>query len=191
MLFGKKYQQLSDEELMNKSSDGDQRAFSEIYNRYSQKMMNYFYRMLWQDKEKAEDFTQEIFSKLIQQPKKFDANKKFSSWLYSVAANMCKNEYRHQEVVNRASDELAHTYDDRTEMSDGVDKQFFKSELNRALDLLNADQRTVFIMKFKQGLKAKEIAEILDCSEGTVKSRVFYSLKILSKELESFKTYLK
>ena len=88
------YKELDDELLMVKVSDGDSAAFSEIYDRYSTPLINYFYRMLWRDRERAEDFMQELFTKLIHKPHLYNPDRRFKTWMYSIANNMCKNEYR-------------------------------------------------------------------------------------------------
>jgi len=186
MIFSLNHKKMSDEDLMQKSANGDHRAFAKLYDRYGKKMHAYFYKMLWNDAEKAKDFTQDLFGKIIEKPHLFDQNKKFSSWIYSIAGNMCKNEYRSAEVRTRAGKELIYTADGTSFNKENTDMNFFKDDLDKALDLLNEDQRIVFIMKYKQGFKTKEIAECMDCSEGTVKSRLFYALKILSKELSMY-----
>ena len=75
-LFKKNYETYDDEELMLLFQKGDRKAFEEIYERYSDHLVNFFYQKLWQDREKAEDKTQDIFSKIIQNPKLFDPTKK-------------------------------------------------------------------------------------------------------------------
>ena len=186
MIFNRNYTKYTDEDLMSKSAGGDSKAFARLYDRYGKKIHSYFYRMLWNDKEKSEDFTQDLFSKIIEKPHLFQEGKKFSSWIYSIAANMCKNEYRSAEVRKRAQVELEYTLDTSNKMNEGLDADYFKKDLDQAINELNADQRTVFILKYKQGLKIKEISECLDCSEGTVKSRLFYAIKKLSSELEAY-----
>jgi len=186
MIFNRNYTKYSDEELMSKSRDGDTKAFSILYDRYGKKVHSYFYRMLWNDREKSEDFTQDLFSKIIEKPHLFQEGKKFSSWIYSIAANMCKNEYRSAEVRKKAQVELEYTTSSFDSISEQTDSKFFKHDLDIAIDQLNPEQRAVFILKYKQGLKIKDISDCLDCSEGTVKSRLFYAIKKLSSELEAY-----
>ena len=101
---------MSDEDLMIAISKGDKRAFDEIYERYSGPLMGYFMRMLWRDREKAEDFVHDLFAKIIRKPELFDPSRKFKTWVFSVANNMCKNEYKKQEVRKNTSNGLDHTY---------------------------------------------------------------------------------
>ena len=105
-LVKKSYTAETDENLMREVIKGDNLAFSEIYDRWSKPMLNYFYKMLWQDREKAEDFMQEIFTKIIHKPQLYNPSRAFKTWIYSVANNMCKNEYRRAEVRKGTSNSL-------------------------------------------------------------------------------------
>ena len=92
MLFFKpSYKKSSDEELMLSISKGEKKAFDELYARYADALLRYFTRLLWKDREKAEDFVHDLFAKIIQKPELFDASRTFKTWVYSVANNMCKN----------------------------------------------------------------------------------------------------
>jgi len=178
----------TDEELMEAISNGNQKAFGILYDRWSRIMLNYFYKMLWQDREKAEDFMQDLFTKIIHKPYLFNTSRSFKTWVYSVANNMCKNEYRKQEVRKGTSNNL------NEEISiagtESPDKQHdmnqFNDRLKEELNELSDNHRKVFIMRFKQNLSIKEIAEIMQTSEGTIKSRIFYTLKKLSENLKEF-----
>ncbi len=183
------YSTYTDEQLMDEVVKGNSRAFTELYERYSKPMLNYFYKMLWQDKLKAEDFMQELFTKIIQKPHLFNSKLRFKTWIFSIANNMCKNEYRKQEVRKDSNNDLH----DNMAINDGsdnqikkVDESLFNDRLKEELKELSVSHREVFILRFKQGLSLKEIAEVLDVSEGTVKSRVFYTLKKLSASLKEF-----
>ena len=187
MNINKDYKLLSDEDLMGYLSQGDEYAFNTLYLRYSPKLMSFFIRMLWKDKEKAEDFTQDIFSKIIQKPQLFNPSKKFSTWIFSIANNMCKNEYRKQSVRSNVHEKIRFSENGIEHQHNEYDKNMVKKELNSAINHLDEKHKVVFIMKYKQHLSIKEIAEVINISEGTVKSRLFYSLKKLSEKLTVFK----
>ena len=72
------YQQLADEKLIVAITNGDSSAFNELYKRYNERLLYYFYRMLWNDKEMAQDFLQDLFIKIIDKPHLFDVERKFS-----------------------------------------------------------------------------------------------------------------
>lgn len=180
----------TDEHLMQEVIHGNARAFSLLYDRYSEKMIRYFYRMLGQDREKAEDFTQDIFTKLIEKPHLYDSSKKFSTWLYSIANNMCKNEYRRLAVRKNTipgEPDSNKTKDENSEdIITSMDKKTFNKLLDIELGLLDEKHRSTFIMRYQEEMSIKEISEALDISEGTVKSRLFYTIRKLSEKLKVF-----
>jgi len=177
----------SDEDLISFAKKGDREAFEEIYDRYFSKLQSFFKRALWNDNELAEDLTQELFVKVIKNLKKFDTKKSFKTWIYSIGNNMCKNQYRHKEVRERAGVELKYaTVIKMHKGESAIDQKIFKEELERALDDLDYKKRTCFILRFKHDLSIAEIAEIEGCSEGTIKSRIFYTLRSLADTLKPF-----
>ena len=186
-LFRTEHASLSDERLMELIVRGDERAFGALYDRYQRKLMAYFSRMLWNDRIKAQDFTQELFTKIAQRPQSYDPSRPFSTWLYSVANNMCKNEYRHAEVKKVAAEHLKHE-PDRVDghHGDGVDKAFFRQRLDGELEKMDPDHKATFVMRYHEDMAIKEIAQVFGISEGTVKSRLFYTLKKLAERLNEF-----
>lgn len=189
----KNYQEISDEQLMVLLGEKDQRAFRELYQRYSKRMLNFFYKMLWQDRLKAEDFMQELFTKLIHKPHLYDEKRAFKTWIYSIANNMCKNEYRKQEI--RKGTNLQIEYDVVGESGEqaikSMDYKNFNQKIDFVLAKIDTNKKETFELRYRQEMSIKEISEIMECSEGTVKSRIFYTLKILNSELKEFETMLK
>lgn len=177
----------SDERLMELVVRGDERAFGALYDRWKHRLLGYFHRMLWQDRERAQDFLQDLFMKLAKNPASYDPARPFSTWLYSVANNMCKNEYRREEVRRNARPYID-TGNGITAAveGDGVDHDRFRRRLNEELDRLEADQRGTFVMRYHQDMAIKEIAAVFGISEGTVKSRLFYTLKKLAERMREF-----
>jgi RNA polymerase sigma-70 factor (ECF subfamily) len=188
-LFKTPYHSMTDEELMRSLSGGDKRAFDELYVRYSGPLLGYFMRMLWRDREKSEDFLHDLFAKIIQKPEYFDADRSFKTWIYSIANNMCKNEYKKQEVRKGIKNGLDNHYglsDSSVNVMSEVQDAQFRSAFERGMQLLDEKHREAFALRHIEGLSVKEIAEILNINEGTVKSRVFYAIKYLSEELKVF-----
>lgn len=188
-LFRKNYRKCSDEELFRVLDSRAEDAFDELYRRYHKKMLFFFFQMLGGDEEKAADFLHDLFLKILEKPERFNPDKRFSTWIYTVATNMCKNEYRNQSVRNV----VGNGYDmnrfggpTTSDASEQVDHNLFKDSLNLELEQMSAEHRTVFILRFQEGLPLKEIAQVMGTSEGTVKSRLFYTLKKLGKKLEVF-----
>lgn len=180
----KNYSKSSDEELMLYISNGKEKAFNELHSRYAKKLLYFFFQKL-NDEEKAQDFLQDIFIKIIDNPTKFDATKKFSSWIYSVAYNMCKNEFRDESkrIVNHNF--IANNHEvDKIPFFCEIDLNLFHTTLKQALNNLDESHRITFEMRYFHELSLSEIAEITDTSLGTVKSRLFYTTKKLSKSLQ-------
>lgn len=189
-LFRKEYQSLSDEQLVIAMAGGDQRAFDQLYGRYSGPLVAYFMRMLWRDREKAEDFVHDLFTKLIHRPELFDPSRSFKTWVYSVANNMCKNEYKKQEIRKNTSnglDGMVHQPADGTKNTmEDVHHSLFKEAFNEQILELDVKHREVFELRHFEGLSMKEIADVLEINEGTVKSRLFYATKYLAEALKDF-----
>lgn len=178
------------EEVIQKNAG----AFEEIYDRYAEPIMNYFFRMIQHDREKAEDFTHDLFTKIVQKPELFDPSRPFKTWLYSVANNMCKNEYKKLAVrknVTSGIDGSMNVSNEDRSAAIQTDENTFKEELKEALEELEDKHREVFVLRYFDELSVKEIADAVGVKEGTVKSRIYNATKKLSKELAHFQAVLK
>lgn len=187
LFFRRNYQSLSDEELLVLHRKGKSEAFEELYQRYHRKVFYFFYKMLGQDKDKADDFLHDLFLKVIERPEIIDPDRKFSSWLYTVAGNMCKNEYRKLEVQRQKNINVSIEESEEHDHDESLTHQSFKKDLHKCLDRLEPEVRMIFLLRFDEELQIKEIATITGCSEGTVKSRIHYTLKKLSDQLKIYK----
>lgn len=180
----------SDEQLMAAIQNGKSSSFEALYHRYSKRLLIYFYRMLGSE-DKAQDFLQDIFLKIIEHPKAFDTKRTFSNWIFSIAANMCKNEYRSREVRKNATQngkvmETANQINTDAETEEEIDRMQFKTRLLKEVQEMENDQRSIFLLRFQENLSIKEISQILNCPEGTVKSRLFYITRKLAIKLKDF-----
>lgn len=188
-LFRPSYHSETDEKLMRLLSQGDKRAFDEIYKRFANALKGYFLRMLWRDEAKAEDFVHDLFVKLIKNPGAFDDGRSFKTWIYSVACNMCKNEYKKQEVRKNTFtgiDQFFSISDKGVNVLNEVELNHFGEEFEKHLEDLKQEHKEVFSMRHFDGLSIKEIAEATNVNEGTIKSRLFYATKCLAEKLKEF-----
>ncbi|MDP2724497.1 MAG: RNA polymerase sigma factor [Bacteroidales bacterium] len=177
------YPLLADEKLIVAITNGDSSAFNELYKRYNERMLYYFYRMLWNDKEMAQDFLQDLFIKIIDKPHLFDVERKFSTWIFSIAHNMCKNEYRNRvvrDIVEKGTDTDYIPDDEETTNYSSFQIEDVFSCLNEFDEM----HRTAFLLKYREGLSIDEISSILELPVGTVKSRLFYTRKKIQKKLQ-------
>ncbi len=182
---------MSDPELMLHLKKGETLAFDELYARYGKQLLGYFIRMLNYDKPKAQDALHDLFLKVIEKPELFDGSKNFRTWIYTIAYNICKNMYKHTEIVKEVIDELkqSNSYLDENFFSHSaakIDAAVFKNALKAVLSELPAEKKTAFILRYQEERSIGEIAEIMNCEEGTVKSRIHYTLKIISEKLQLF-----
>jgi len=189
-----KYSEFSDEYLIQLQVNGDSAAFNELYKRYSDRLLYYFYRMLGNSHEKAQDFLQDIFIKLMGKSSTFDPSRKFTTWIFSIAHNMCKNEYRRMDIrkdvaIDAYSEYLLDNEEPSFENA-GSDMNQFTKELFEELQSFDEIHKTAFLLRYREGLPVKEIGQILEISEGTVKSRLFYTRRKLSEKLSKYRNAL-
>lgn len=185
MLFKKKINiETSDEELMSFIRKGNKEAFSLIYDRYADRMLKFFYFRLNNDNDTANDFVQDLFIKIIDKPELFNPEKCFSSWLYSLAHNMIKNEYKKQ--TNRSELLKLYEYDSiAIDEHEFINREFGES-LEKELNLIEPINRNIFKLRYTDELTIREISEITGIAEGTVKSKLFYTIKKLSDKLSIY-----
>ena len=183
---------LSDEELMFFLSNGEVLAFDEIYSRYNKRLLGYYIRMLNFDKSLAEDALQDLFLKIAEAPEKFDNTRSFKTWIFSVASNSCKNYYRHKKIVSESETEIQYANEKVNDKvflnaASKMDALIFREMLEEALNELPAEKKEAFILKYQEEKTIAEIALIQGCPEGSVKSRLYYTIKVLEEKLKIFK----
>jgi len=192
-------QQITDEQLMQRFLEGDSRAFETLMNRHSRKLYNFILRKVGGNPEKAADILQDSFLRVVSKADSFQRHSKFTTWLYTIARNLCidaarKASYRQHARLDQPlskSDEGGATLGDKVaSKSPGADVETrdkrFREALTGALAKLPDEQREVFEMREFQGLKFREIADILSIPENTVKSRMRYALSGLRDSLKKF-----
>ena len=185
MLFKRKMNTNStDEELMQMVRKNNREAFSMLYDRYSDKLLKFFYYRLNCDADLANDFLQDLFLKIVGKPQLFDLSKSFSAWIYSIAINMIRNEYNKQSVRSN----LMNLYlrDSESSITINSETEDFLQNLEAELELMKPIDKEIFKLRYSDELSIREIAEIVNIAEGTVKSKIFYIQKKLSEKLYMF-----
>lgn len=174
-----KLKYLKDEELVALYVDSQKNIyFEEIYERYANKVYRKCYSFVY-NQAKAEDFTHDIFLKLIVKIGTFKETSKFSTWLYSITYNFCMDQIRvtkkNQEVALEGDYEPADDYEDQDLM------QMQGSQLNKSLEKIPSDEKALILMKYQDDFSIKEIADTLKITESAVKMRLLRSKEKLKK----------
>ncbi|HLP53531.1 MAG TPA: sigma-70 family RNA polymerase sigma factor [Fluviicola sp.] len=185
-IFHKHIAQYTDEELMKEViRNHSSLAITELHRRYSRKLLGYFIKMLQRDEDTANDFVQELFLRILEKKHLYDPEKRFYTWLFTIASNMCKTAYRRSPIVALSHD--AHELQRHTVHGDDLaEKNRFKALLKESLDQLEHHHKTVFVLRYMEQFSLNEIADITETSLGTVKSRLFYATKKMTEHLKAF-----
>ncbi len=175
---------LSDQELMALVQGGDYSPASEIYDRYSARIYNFAFRFL-KNAEAAEDATQEVFVKMLRHANQFQGDAKLSTWLFSIAANWCRDYLRKADNKAKENEDVLVTLPAPSDTSPErkLEQREDERRIQRALQQLTPEQREAILLSRYQGLSYAEIAQIAGCSEGAVKTRVFRAMETLKKAL--------
>jgi RNA polymerase sigma-70 factor, ECF subfamily len=180
------YASLSDEVLMEKISKAEKQAFEILYDRYFNKLV-WFARSFMDDVQHSEDLIQEVFIKLIEKPEQFDRTKKFSTWIYVVTSNRCKQALRDKKNRLRILEENVLPYKDKvSEINTNSDYRLLKNRIEDICCGLTEKEKSIYTLRFEQELAIKEIAMILQIPEGSVKSGIYYLLKKFAYQLKDF-----
>ena len=175
------YRAESDESLMLRVGKGDRQAFDEIVRRYGSKMINLAYQITG-DRDLAEDIGQETFFRAYRSAPRYREISKFSTWLYTIAINLCRNELRKRKfrifslegMAEREEDEKIRIdiIDDRLKPDAELERKELGRMIRKAIASLPEKFRTPLVLRDIQGLAYDEIGRILNLPEGTVKSRI-------------------
>jgi RNA polymerase sigma-70 factor (ECF subfamily) len=181
----KEYIELSDEELMVLIQDHhSQLALTELYKRYSKKLLGFFFKMFHKDEELAHDCVQEVFLKIMEKKHQFDTQKKFYTWLFTIARNMSFSVLRNQRI-ERTTEQIAFQAGSLFE-ENRLDKKLFAIKLEASIEALEPQMKATFVLRYMEHFSLQEIAEITEVSLGTVKSRLFYTTRKIVLELKDF-----
>ena len=177
-----RFAQVDDSALVAQFLAGEKRAFDELVDRYSTRLLNFVQRTIG-DRERAQDLVQETFIRVYRHLHRFDQSKKFSTWAYTIAGNLAKNELRNRSrnplvlfqtiKKNWDSDHRPLEWEDNTYRPDDLfRKRHLKETIDRAVEQLPEHHRVVFVLREMEGKTYEEISEITGVNLGTVKSRL-------------------
>ena len=176
------FAELDDSHVVQAFLDGQSRAFDELVARYQARLLNFIYRTIG-DRERAEDLVQEVFIRVFRHLHRFDQTKKFSTWIYTIASNLAKNELRNRsrnplvlfQTIKKywEADHRPLQFEDVGARPDDLyRRRYLKEVVDQCVGQLPAHHRAVFVLRELEGKSYAEIAEITGCNLGTVKSRL-------------------
>jgi RNA polymerase sigma-70 factor (ECF subfamily) len=188
--------QTDDSGVVTAFLNGEQRAFDELVDRYQTRLLNFIYRTVG-DRDRAEDLVQEVFIRVYRHLHRFDRSKKFSTWVYTIASNLAKNELRNRsrsplvlfQTIQGSSDEEDRPlqFEDSTSRPDDLyRKRHLRELVEQTVAQLPEHHRQVFVLRELEGRSYEEIAEITDCNLGTVKSRLNRARTAFAAIIEPF-----
>lgn len=181
--------ELTDEDLMNLFCFGKTEAFQVLYDKYKNRIFSFVHACYGRNIADAEEYTQEIFLKMIVNRQMFNPAMRFSTWFYTIARNYCLNKIRTEKIQCVISlDEVDESQINQSGHS--ADKLMLDGELGveirQAISALPENLRTVFVMREIEELSHTEIAEILNLNEGNVRTQLFRAKKQLQELLTPY-----
>jgi len=185
-----------DAELMLRVKRGDRAAFAELVEKYKQPLFNFVFRTL-RDEIETEDVAQNTFLQVWKSRARYERTAKFSTWLFTIARNLCLNEIRRRARHPAESLEETHAEHDDQPSRQYEDKKIFlpaetalhdelAQKIEKALAELPETQRTAILLCRQDELSYEEIAEILDCSLSATKSLIHRGREFLKEKLKPY-----
>jgi len=183
---------LSDEDLMARVAEDDERAFTELVRRFQGRVTNLIARVL-NDRESSDDLAQEVFVRVFVHRRNYRRGSKFTTWLFTIAANLAKNEIRRrvrkrnwfsldalQEVLNDSAIQLA----DPTEGQElTLQREQLQEAIGRAIATVPEKYRVALVLRDVEGFAYEEIGQMLRVPGGTVRSRINRARGMLRRKL--------
>lgn len=186
---------MQSETLISRAREGDKIAQGKLVQLWYRRIYNYAYKFFF-DHDLAMEAAQKTFISMHRNIGGLQETGKFKSWLYTIAVNYCREELRKNKSnravslhdLNPGEGEESYHWEESRSRNENPERQLRQAELSDLLQLclkeLSEEQREVVIMKEYEGLKFREIADVLNLSENTVKSRMYYALDGLKKILD-------
>jgi RNA polymerase sigma-70 factor (ECF subfamily) len=186
----------ADREIVLRVQAGEVAAFDVLVHRYRERVYGVIYNLIG-NREDAADLTQDCFIKAFRSIRRFQAQAAFFTWLYRIAVNSTLSQLRRQRLRSFLSldqldteapvaKEVIDALTDKTGADRATFAQELQEKLNDALQRLSIKHRTVVTLFEIDGLNHQEIAEVMECSEGTVRSRLHYAKQQLQAELAPY-----
>lgn len=182
----KPLRQLTDEQLMARAKAGNDAAFEELYHRFARRLKGFFFLQLGGDEELAADATHDVFLRTYEARNRYQEGKNVSTWLFTIAYNICRNHYR----SNAYETQLSATLDTEPISDEQIEVQLDAAALDDALAQVLSELppplHQLFSLHYQEELTIPQVAEIVGIPEGTVKSRLHKTMNIIRKKLKRY-----
>lgn len=185
-----------EQQLIEKMKTGDRTAFREVVEKYKRKVY-YLALDLIGNHDDAEDLSQEVFIKVFKSVSNFKGDSKFSTWIHRVTINTYIDHTRSQKMMTTSLPDYFSEDNHETESFSGKDHyknpelvtegNQIQIHVQQALEKLTPREKTIFVMRHYQELQNKEISEILNITEGTVKTLMFRAVQKLQQHLSFYR----
>ncbi len=181
---------LTDEQLMQESCQGSLPAFELLIQRWNGRMLAYFYRCC-NHRQESEYLCQELFYRVYKQRQSFRTDGRFQPWLYRVATNLMIDQVvrKRKKVMQSIDERDGECFNPALVSNEPISRMYASSgeigeRVERALESIPGDLRVVLVMRHYENLTFKEIAEVLQLPESTIKTRVYRALSAMRKALK-------
>ena len=185
ILLFKPHRKMTDEELMQRVARDSESAFEELYRRYARRLQSFFFRQLGGDDEMASDFTHDVFMRMYEARDTYAEGSSVATWLFTIAYNLCKNTYRHNEHVTA----FLATLDDEPFSEEDVEVRLTQEQqmdaVRKVLSSLPPPLHLLFSLHYEEGLTIPQIAQIEHFTEGTVRMRIHRTMNMIRQKLAS------
>jgi RNA polymerase sigma-70 factor, ECF subfamily len=191
--------EIAEKEIILKAQKGDQVAFEQLIYNYDKAVLSIAMKFV-RDSDDAQDVYQEVFIRVYRSLKNFEFRSEFSTWIFRITTNVCltyKSRKKEQFMVPLQEEFEEDNFqirkfelisDEKSPEEESLSKDL-QNFIGNAVDSLSERQRITFVLKHYEGYKIREIAEMLNCKEGTVKKYLFDAIKNLRKKLKPLEVY--
>lgn len=180
---------LTDDELIDQVRAGDSSSYEELIDRYRNQVFNFVLRILG-SRDEAEDILQDTFMKVYQSLGRYEKQSKFSSYLFTIAHNLSMNRVNYIKRSQMKLDTLSQSEEERSTFERTPEAQLRENEVadvvHRAIEKLPPKYRAALVLSEFEGFSYKQISDVLNCSVGTVKSRIFRARDLLRGHLKGY-----
>lgn len=182
----KPLRQLTDEQLMARAKAGNDAAFEELYRRFARRLKGFFFLQLGGDEELAADATHDVFLRAYEARNRYQEGKSVSTWLFTIAYNICRNHYRSNAYETQLSAMLDAEPISEEQIEVQLDAAALDDALAQVLSELPPPLHQLFSLHYQEELTIPQVAEIVGIPEGTVKSRLHKTMNIIRKKLKRY-----